>query len=359
MKQTTPRARYFPLDVVRATAMPMIVFFHYNCATTRIISADVHLFKHYGYAGQIGVSLFLILSGAALTLSTRTGFSPLSFFKKRFMAIYPLFWTVYVLFILGGAVLGIDLFADRNPAPVSFVLTLLAMDGLLTYRGSNFYLIGEWFLGCILILYLLYPLLRHLLYRYKHLLPAAGLLLCLILEKTWCLDMPLTWFPLYRLFEFVFGMYFISLYREKTRARKTLLLAGAGAGMVTIFLFHVHGKGFIPTIGLGTLCFVFLTCTADLSPVHGPLFEKTILFFSRYAYAAFLLHHLMLVQIVKTFQGHLLVPYHNWMIFCATLILIYTTAFIVHNAVRWLLRASVASLTNHLQAFSERISRRH
>ncbi len=338
------KERNVSLDVIRAVSMPIIIFFHYNCATTRIISKDVFLLKGFGYAGLIGVSMFLILSGAGLTLSTKQNFRPATFFKKRFLAIYPLFWTVYILFVLGGILLGIDLFADRRPAPASFIYTILAVDGLMTYRGPNYYLIGEWFLGCILILYLLYPIIRYLIDLNRHLVLLACLTLCLILGKTYHLGMPLSWFPLYRLFEFVFGMYFISLNTQKSRPMSLLLLSGTGAGILAIFLSGIRGSGFIPTIGLGTLCFVFTAGLSDLTKPQWPMFKKAVRFLSRYSYAAFLLHHLMLVQIVKTLPDYLTSPYYNWTVFGLTLVLVYIAAYVVDNAVRWLLIRPVAAL---------------
>jgi hypothetical protein len=41
-------------------------------------------------------------------------------------------------------------------------LTLFGMDGYLSYRINSYYLIGEWFLGAIIIIYFLYPFLSWL-----------------------------------------------------------------------------------------------------------------------------------------------------------------------------------------------------
>lgn len=44
-----------------------------------------------------------------------------------------------------------------------FVLTLIGMDGYLSEYGSGFYVLGEWFLGFIVLFYIIFPLLRYLL----------------------------------------------------------------------------------------------------------------------------------------------------------------------------------------------------
>jgi peptidoglycan/LPS O-acetylase OafA/YrhL len=336
-----PKDRNFSLDVIRAVSVLMIIFFHYNCETVRIISKDVNLLSFYGYAGNIGVSMFLILSGAALTFSTRESFSIGNFFKKRFLAIFPLFWTVYILFVLGSTILlRTYLFPDRHP--VSFILTILGIDGLMTYRGLNYYLIGEWFLGCILILYLLYPAIRYLFYINKHVLLVISLVLCLVLERIYCLDMPLLWFPLFRMFEFVFGMYFITFSKEHVQKQNILLLIISASGILTILLFYTGGSVFISNIAVGILCFTALISLSNMHLPKSPLFRESIRILSKYSFTAFLLHHLMLVQIVQTFQNYLWMPYLNWAVFFATLIFIYLCAYAVYNALRSLLRTPIA-----------------
>lgn len=59
--------RLFYLDCVRAIAILSIIISHYNVHLERIVSGDyVFVNPHIEYG--IGVSLFIILSGASLTI---------------------------------------------------------------------------------------------------------------------------------------------------------------------------------------------------------------------------------------------------------------------------------------------------
>jgi peptidoglycan/LPS O-acetylase OafA/YrhL len=179
--------RNFSLDFVRGLSVLLIIFFHYNCATVRIISNELTLFSYYRYAGIIGVSMFFILSGAALTLSTQNNYSIVSFYKKRFMAIFPLFWATYIFIVFAISIINQSSpFVDKYPP--TFILTIFGIDGLLLYKIPNYYLIGEWFLGCIIVLYILFPAIRFLFNKNKYLLLISSLAFCIILEKFYNID---------------------------------------------------------------------------------------------------------------------------------------------------------------------------
>ena len=50
--------------------------------------------------------------------------------------------------------------------PLTMLLTVFGMDGYFRYRGLNYYLVGEWFLGAIVFLYALYPLFAKLINKF-------------------------------------------------------------------------------------------------------------------------------------------------------------------------------------------------
>ena len=52
------------------------------------------------YLGDIGVSIFFMLTGASLMLSTKDWRGCTEFYKKRFLAIFPSFWLVYIIVFL-------------------------------------------------------------------------------------------------------------------------------------------------------------------------------------------------------------------------------------------------------------------
>ncbi|MBP5224783.1 MAG: acyltransferase family protein, partial [Lachnospiraceae bacterium] len=105
----------------------------------------------------VAVSLFFMVSGASLMLSARDE-SALSFWKRHFKALLLPFYIVFVLGFLGTL-----LFFPERYAGVSawtIVLSAIGMDGYLLEVIPNFYVTGEWFLGCLILLYLCFPLLK-------------------------------------------------------------------------------------------------------------------------------------------------------------------------------------------------------
>ena len=93
--QKKVRERIFYLDFIRTIAVILIIITHYNAAfvfglepalTDRCVITE---FPFGIYVGDLGVSLFLIISGAALMYVYEGDFDIKLFYKKRFWAIYP------------------------------------------------------------------------------------------------------------------------------------------------------------------------------------------------------------------------------------------------------------------------------
>ena len=163
---TVKRERLYYLDFIRAISTIVIVLTHfnaiylYNVSPVRPECAVITLWVSNIYIGAFGVSLFLIISGAALMyVYGERKFDWKRFYKQRFLTIYPMFWIAYFGVFLyhtykyGGIMQGIP---KKN-----IIFTILGMDGLMLNAGVRvFYLIGEWFLGCIVLIYAVFPLIR-------------------------------------------------------------------------------------------------------------------------------------------------------------------------------------------------------
>lgn len=321
--------RIFYLDFIRSIAVLLIIFFHYNCATTRIVSSDVTLFPYYGYAGTLGVSMFFILSGASLTLSTQNNYSIIDFYKKRFAAIFPLFWFTYILLTLVRVITAQpNPFAGRNP--LTFILTICGLDGFLLYKIPNYYLIGEWFLGCLIILYILFPLIRHVFNINKSIVLVASFVFIVLIAKTYNFSMRLEMFPLFRVFEFIFGMYFVTACRDNFPGQKYALLISAVAGFLVFSTVSFQDNPYISNIILGVLSFIFLSAFANIFERYLP--RKTIRFLSKYSFAAFLVHHVTLIRIVSYSKDTVLLPHYKYALFVVTLLTIYLFAFATYSS---------------------------
>jgi|GEM_PF-845127 len=147
-----PRARVAELDVLRAVAIMVIVFAHFSwflptVSFSTAVSDDITSF---------GVALFLFISGFVLYLN-HPSFPQqkmlTDFFKKRVLRIFPLYWlSIAFRFFIG------QQFASRADA----VVIVLGLQGFVSPRFSTALTTDWWFIGVILVLYTIYPLITAL-----------------------------------------------------------------------------------------------------------------------------------------------------------------------------------------------------
>ena len=206
------KQRIHTLDIIRILATFFILVFHWNIYAYHYgIDAEpvFNLPFATGTVAVPAVSLFFILSGASLMLSTRENFSLKKYFLRRFLSIYPLYWLSYAVVFFHVYVLR---HVPMDKPLITLPLSFLAMDGLLADTFNTWYLIGEWFVGCIVLLYLIFPLLRLAVKKAPGLSLAGGLVLALLLTRVPAFPIDATHFPLTRVPEMLFGMVYAEVF---------------------------------------------------------------------------------------------------------------------------------------------------
>src|SRR5665647_2758652 len=165
-----PNTRLFELDALRAVAITLIVFSHlifFIKSTLLILTVNSinFVFPVWFY----GLSLFFLISGFVLhythpIISSRHG--AIDFLKRRVARIYPLYWIALAVFITLGITLGMDAW--------TFFLAAIYFCGLQVFSppGSEWFGL-LWFVGVILLYYLIYLVLAKLSQAPKLLLAAA------------------------------------------------------------------------------------------------------------------------------------------------------------------------------------------
>ncbi len=132
-----------------------IILFHYAFYTKssyKILYSTVN-----GSFGSIFVSVFFAISGILLYRNYPQISNLKTYFYKRWKSIFPPFYLCFAYFFLQSAIRKGKFF--YGPEPIRLLLSLFGLDGYLAYRIPNYYLVGEWFLGAIILLYVLYPIL--------------------------------------------------------------------------------------------------------------------------------------------------------------------------------------------------------
>lgn len=237
--------RLFYLDVIRAVCAVMIVVYHFPLA----ISQPVDYFHSFanGSFGMIAVYCFFMVSGASLMYryQEETKLDLKAFYKKRFFSIYPLFWITYVMaFFWVFWQLG-EVY--RIIPTKAIIWSVIGMDGWLAHLVPTFYMVGEWFLGSIIILYAVFPLLRVWYKKNRHMLLAASLLAALWLFAANPFPMEIKQNPITGVFYFLLGAWlederqFFSA-RNPKGLNKVWLCAACGM-IVWIFVPVTGGVG--------------------------------------------------------------------------------------------------------------------
>lgn len=283
----------FYLDFIRAVALAAILVIHFNATVTGYFTLPHKLFASvlpFGiYLGDFGSSLFFMVSGASLALTVPPDQSPLIFYKKRAGAIYPLFWLAWVVCFSLRFVGKPGYYAGAKT--VTLLLTVTGLDNFAVaagWVGMDFACVGEWFLGSILFIYLLFPLLQRGLGR----MPGLTVLLALAV----CLPVHLAGWDAHlvaiHILEFIFGMLYLRL---QGRAKLVLAVVCAAA---TPLCQQWDAK--ITCALFSAAVFTLLAGVSRWLDRPWPRVICTRL--AKLSYAVFLVHHVLIQRMVEKFD---------------------------------------------------------
>lgn len=150
------------------------------CHVLVVDAARTGGWPHLVLLGPVGVSLFFVLSGFVLTLSTREAEPARDFWRRRLVKIYPSHWVVWALVMVLFWGIGMprsptDSAVDPTPlgdvANAFLVHTLIPLPGFVS-AGNGI----AWSLTCELLFYVAFPLLLPLIRKIpaERLTAAAG-----------------------------------------------------------------------------------------------------------------------------------------------------------------------------------------
>ena len=319
-RRTAGRTRIFYLDLIRALAALLIVLTHFNNPYLAEGGYVLTNFPFGIYVGGLGVSLFLIISGAALTLTYRRPINLKRFYWKRFLNIYPMFWTAWILatlyfFVATGG-------RPPNSAPTrSLIFTVLGVDGLVAnFHVRTAYLLGEWFLGFILLYYLVFPLLLWAIDRYPIVTGAAILAAyaaTVIVMQRYFAGYPSAMILTTRLPELAFGSYFV-LYGR--RVHWATVIPAAAVLAVSAMLPEEIPEDVATTL-VGISAFLILAVAGRYVAIQ-PV-RALVGLIARYSYPIFLVHHVVIWHLSQRIDVYGLFPIQRYILLAAEFVLIF------------------------------------
>lgn len=307
------RKKYNFMTLLRVLSMLAIVLYHmvitlyiygirqYDSIKFLFENANMHIAK-------IGVGLFFILSGCGLMMSYENRELKLKeYFKKRFLKILIPFYIVYIIYVLflmaTGQVLLTNPYDGREVAPYSFIFTLLGMDTYLSDFGLKTLSmgIGEWFLGCLIFMYILFPVFRFFMKKNPYITMAASTVyyVWMILyydSFSFISQVPMFTNLTIKIYDFILGMFLATVIKKFPG---WIWIPG-----LAVNLFFVFCPVTLPGIDSYQIPIQCLSVFLIFFGLENVLSKKDnflsgIEVMSAYSYECFLVHHIVINQISK------------------------------------------------------------
>lgn len=275
------KSRLYGFDLARIISLLMILVYHLNGI---LKDNPIHILGiGDGELGAVGVGLFILISGSMITY-TYSG-NAWSFYAKRLKKIFIPFWVTYIFVLVCELLQGRFVF---DLPLYKFLLTFVGMDGFFSYLTSTYYLVGEWFLGFIIMIYVVYPIVHIIMNKFPLALIFVSFIVEIYMVNNYEWSIPFLWNPFVLAPFLLIGVYFIKRYINMN-SWDTLFVGLAL--LISSQLFQLPGvlmTVFFKTIGLYIILVILgekllLRCNDGI--------KKATVLMSELTFGVILIHH--------------------------------------------------------------------
>lgn len=294
------RKRWDSVDVLRICSLLLIFLYHFM---VEIEAGDWFYLSAVGisyenqnlHMAKVGVTLFFMISGFGLMHSNRQNFDGKTYWKKRFIRILIPYYVVFGLVFLGRKIMTSGSVWEESIPIWHFLFTLLGLDGYLKEFGvSTYHLgVGEWFIGCLILMYLVFPLLRKALLKKADLTIFLAAVIYLIYVFFYRGIVPSHYAFVIKLYEFFLGMY-LAVRLEKT-SEKQALIFGVLALVLLFLPWTLPLKSDYRNTIFCLLVFLFVFHMENTRVLKNICKNKMVGKLSQYSYEIFLVHHWVII----------------------------------------------------------------
>lgn len=326
------KERVLYLDVVRIIGFLTVTAYHFATlvSVSNIEAAYLDLyvgFNSFRWA-PIAFSCFFMVSGAALIYRYDEKLEIKEYYKNRFLGIFPLFWLAYFFAFL-------DFFYRMRSMPdapkITFLLTIIGMDQYMEEFMKTFGLIGEWFLGAIIILYILFPLYRFVMRKNKYILPLIFLGAGLFLSYYNPFPMMYEKNPIVCSMYFVIGM-LLEMLRNSSHQKAAVIgrriAAAVGVGVyITVYIVEREHHDINPYQRVFILAVSLYMVMMEVSTwIRSERAKRLITALGRHSFSYYLVHHAFLRGYVPHFSGMTMSGSNTLVLFLTSVGYIYLLA---------------------------------
>jgi peptidoglycan/LPS O-acetylase OafA/YrhL len=277
------KERVLIFDLIRIASVAAIVLFHiFGAGAGRYwfflfswmgpVMTQAPLFGVFDYRlGPLAVYVLLFVSGAVLQLThpARKIENYWTFMSGRFARIYPAFWIVLGISML----LAIDVVLTSKP--VDILISIAGLSGAVgQWSGvpGGFMYTTFWFIGLIVVLYLMFPLISRAIESSPHvamlMFGMVSLASMIFIARFWSAPaIDARWFPLCGLVWFALGVYTVRMgwYPKTTHSNLTIGMAAE----LTFYVFLVHHTlPFLIVLARDPFIYIALSVVAAIVLMH-------------------------------------------------------------------------------------------
>lgn len=151
----------------RATCCLGIIVFLYFCHSKN--HSKLFLSTSNSSWGYIYVNCFFSISGIVLYYNYPNNISIKKFYIKRWKSIFPFYYLCFLYYYQSNVFKYKKFFYKGHWK--GLILTLFGIDRYLAYKYRTYHIIGNWFIGPIVIIYYLYPIAVYIFNKNKFIIP--------------------------------------------------------------------------------------------------------------------------------------------------------------------------------------------
>lgn len=285
------KERLYGVDFIRAVCAIGIICFHYSGHSQSAFK--VLYLQPYGGWGDIFVAMFFAISGGMLYYNHPQIESLKTFYIKRWKSIYPAFYIAFFFVWLDKVYETGTIFYGGDIKKI--ILSVLGIDGYFAYRGGNYYLIGEWFLGAIIMLYILYPVLLMLINRCQYLFLLVLTVLLFWEVQATCFQV-IPWCNMIScMFSFYIGML---CFKQIDRMKNKWVILASFILTVVFFCIRIPVSSIIAEHFLAVFIMVLLYNLGVLL-MRNKVVEWCTCKISAISYEIFLLQHVIILKVLQ------------------------------------------------------------
>lgn len=304
---------------------------------TFIDRKNVHL-------AMISCTLFIIISGITITLNYKK-IKIIDFYKKRLFKVLIPFYISYIIYFI---IKVISLHNFRLFGGIErwrFIYTIMGLDEYLSSCGIKTYTlgVGEWFLGCIVMCYIAFPLIYKCFMTFRKLVFIIFTLYYIIIVMNYDslnFVIPSHMNFICHIYNFFIGICigdYIKLNNKKNNFNSQKMFISFILVILTFMIYIMNYKLMVPMNFIITILAIFIIISLYLIHNYVDCIIKKNIFinniftiFNKISLEIFLVHHFIIYQIDFMFNYRRLRGYEMLFIFIVDFILTILVSYIVN-----------------------------